>query len=136
MQCFLPQKISDFPLRLHKKENFSFNRNQSPRDSNFYFGLWFFYPTFSNNITLHRFCCNGSGGSMASLTVAVSMKPLLFSAAPLCVSLVMCIYVSRVNPTLLCPNLLDSAFHIYTVGEGHSNQSMPKLTEAENGRRS
>ena len=50
-----------------------------------------FYPTLSNGITLHRLSSDGSGGSGSGLAVAVSMKPPIFSAAPLCISLVMCV---------------------------------------------
>ena len=49
------------------------------------------YPTLSNGITLHRLSSGGSGGSGSGLAVAVSMKPPIFSAAPLCISLVMCV---------------------------------------------
>lgn len=47
------------------------------------------YPTLSNGITLQRFPSGGSGGSGSGLAVAVSIKPPIFSAAPLCISLVM-----------------------------------------------
>ena len=50
-----------------------------------------FHPTLSNGITLHRLSSGGSGGSGSGLAVAVSMKPPIFSAAPLCISLVMCV---------------------------------------------
>ena len=50
-----------------------------------------FYPTLSNGITLHRLSSGGSGGSGSGLAVAVSMKPPIFSAAPLCISLVICV---------------------------------------------
>lgn len=66
-------------------------RHQSPRDSDLSLGPCFFYPTFSNGITLHRLSSGGSGGSGSGLAVAVSMKPPIFSAAPLCISLVMCV---------------------------------------------
>lgn len=51
------------------------------------------YPTLSNGIILHRLSSGGSGGSGSGsgLAVAVSMKPPIFSAAPLCISLVMCV---------------------------------------------
>ena len=49
-------------------------------------GHHLFYPTFSNGITLHRLSSGGSGGSSSGLAVAVSMKPPIFSAAPLCIS--------------------------------------------------
>ena len=44
-----------------------------------------FTPTLSNGITLHRLSSGGSGGSGSGLAVAVSMKPPIFSAAPLCI---------------------------------------------------
>lgn len=47
------------------------------------------YPTLSNGITLQRFPSGGSGSSGSGLAVAVSIKPPIFSAAPLCISLVM-----------------------------------------------
>ena len=50
-----------------------------------------YHPTLSNGITLHRLSSGGSGGSGSGLAVAVSMKPPIFSAAPLCRSLVMCV---------------------------------------------
>lgn len=49
------------------------------------------YPTLSNGITLHRLSSGGSGGSGVVVAVADSMKPPIFSAAPLCISLVMCV---------------------------------------------
>ena len=49
------------------------------------------YPTFSNGITLHRLCSGGSGGSGVLAAVTDSMKPPIFSAAPRCISLVMCV---------------------------------------------
>ena len=48
-----------------------------------------FHPTLSKGITLHFPSSVGSGGSGSGLAVAVSMKPPIFSAAPLCISLVM-----------------------------------------------
>ena len=44
-----------------------------------------------NDITLHRLPSGGSGGSGVGVAVADSMKPPIFSAAPLCISLVMCV---------------------------------------------
>ena len=46
------------------------------------------YPTLSNGITLHWLSSGGSGGSGVVVAVADSMKPPIFSAAPLCISLV------------------------------------------------
>ena len=66
-------------------------QNQSPRGKSLSLGLCFFYPTFSNGITLHRFSSGGSGGSGVLAAVADSMKPPIFSAAPRCISLVMCV---------------------------------------------
>ena len=64
----------------------------APRNGNISVGAMLVsYPTFSNGITLHRLSSGGSGGSGSGLAVAVSMKPPIFSAAPLCISLVMCV---------------------------------------------
>lgn len=44
------------------------------------------------------------------VAVADSMKPPIFSAAPRCISLVICVYVSSVNPALKWPSILDRVF--------------------------
>lgn len=50
-----------------------------------------FHLTLSNGITLHQLSSGESGDSDSSLAVAVSMNPPIFSAAPLSISLVMCV---------------------------------------------
>lgn len=71
---------------------FSFQLKRiGPRDSDLSLGLRFFYPTFSNGITLHWLCSGGSGCSGVLDAVTDSMKPPIFSAAPRCISLVMCV---------------------------------------------
>lgn len=77
--------------RVEDNRNPVIQNNGCPRDSVLSLGLRFFYPTFSNGITLHRFSSGGSGGSGVLAAVTDSMKPPIFSAAPLCISLVMCV---------------------------------------------
>ena len=64
-----------------------------PRDVFSPLGIFCFTPTLSNGITLHLFSSGGSGGSSSGLAVAVSIKTSIFSAAPFCISLGMCIDV-------------------------------------------
>ena len=107
---------------LHRKQS------RCPRDLSFPLGHHFFYPTFSNGITLHWLSSVGSRESWAVVALDASVKSRLFRCTYLHIigGVRMRIWVQSESGSEVAQLTGQGGFiHIHTVGNRHRGKGMP-----------